>query len=455
MSGGGGDGKGDSGEGNTSAYGGAESNGGYTPPEPSNFVNYGSPGLGEMVGGTGADSSGGDTGGGYEGGGAPVLGGSTGGYDTGGGFSVPDFGSGVAGGGGGVPAGDYSGDGGDLPPNALPTGGDTPPQYAALTNAANVAGPAGTGSAPDMAQLYEAARGDEPGGGDAIGDTGPVGSPGPSAAGIAPYTVGGTGSTDLSSARREKPGGGSDDNWLTSLGIKNPLGTAVAAGALGYNMLKGQTQPQPVQDLSKLAADLRATTTGPGGITPEGRAIATTGATNLNTRAAELSPLTQDLQNRGAGLTKYVGTGTLPPEMQTQVDQAARDAKTARMSFYASRGMPTDPALNTALRSDLEGIDRQAVIMASTMASDLAKTGTSIADTGIRSNQLAGGFEKSAGDIGTSMVNSGLQASGLQSQAYAQLAQIDAAQTARTQAAIEAMAKSLSGGPQVTNLRLT
>jgi hypothetical protein len=118
--------------------------------------------------------------------------------------------------------------------------------------------------------------------------------------------------------------------------------------------------------------------------------------------------------------------------------------------------------------------------MASQMANDLARTGTTVYGAGLQGNQAAGSQQQAAGnlassggnaaygaglntaqvagnqqrsaaDIGSGFITAGTAQSGLAINTYNQLARIDAEQTANTQKAIAAMAAALSGGtPRVT-----
>ena len=334
-----------------------------------------------------------------------------------------------------------------LPPYASPTSGAAPSFSAPSDDLSapafswdslNYVAPPGSGAVPQVETL-RAVNSDPttsievpggfstggPAGPSAIGGVGSVGGGG-----------GGGGGGDLSARARD------DEGFLSKFGIKNPIGTALAAGGLALNMARGQQDSDEVRNLAALAGP--AMTTGRQ-LTEEGRAIGRTGVDDLRTRAAGLDPNSQLLMDRGTGLTGYVGTGTLPPEVQAQVDQARNDAKTARISFYASKGMPTDPTKNTALRTDLERIDRDAIVMGSQLASELAKTGTGIYTAGLSGNQLAGNQQRSAADIGTGFVTAGTAQTGLAADVYNKLATIDQKQTENTQKAIAAMAAALSG----------
>jgi hypothetical protein len=169
---------------------------------------------------------------------------------------------------------------------------------------------------------------------------------------------------------------------------KNPLGVALGAAGLGYNILTGQKQ---TANQNALAADAATAT-------------ANSGA----------------LLNQGEALTQYLTNGTLPPAYQTQVDQAINDAKTQAIANAAAQGQPTDPTKNTALAQSLAAIDNQRGAMQTQVASQL--------------------FNSGAG-----LINSAQGAAGLSGQLYQTLVNNDTTQAANTGKAIATLAAALNG----------
>ena len=169
---------------------------------------------------------------------------------------------------------------------------------------------------------------------------------------------------------------------------KNPLGIALGAGGLGYNIYSGQKQ---TANQNALAADAATAT-------------ANSGA----------------LLNQGEALTQYLTNGTLPPAYQTQVDQAINDAKTKAIANAAAQGQPTDPTKNTALAQSLAAIDNQRGAMQTQVASQL--------------------FSSGAG-----LINSAQGAAGLSGQLYQTLVNNDTTQAANTGKAIATLAAALNG----------
>lgn len=139
----------------------------------------------------------------------------------------------------------------------------------------------------------------------------------------------------------------------------------------------------------------------------------------------QLNQIANQNATTGAQLEKYLTSGTLPPGLQASVSQATNAAKARAISNMASQGMSTDPRHNTALASELAQIDVQIPILTA--------------------------------QIGQQLLSSGLTASGLASNVYTTLANIDQTQTAAIGKAIANMAAALAGGTRVpgTNLQVS
>ena len=172
---------------------------------------------------------------------------------------------------------------------------------------------------------------------------------------------------------------------------KNPLGIALGAAGLGYNILTGQKQ---TANQNALTAD-----------------------------ANQATQNSQQLLNQGEALTQYLTNGTLPPAYQSQVDQAINDAKTNAIANAAAQGQPTDPTKNTALATTLAGIDNQRGAMQTQVASQL--------------------FSSGAG-----LINSAQGAAGLSGSLYSTLVNNDTTSAANTGKAIATLAAALNGKSQ-------
>jgi hypothetical protein len=168
----------------------------------------------------------------------------------------------------------------------------------------------------------------------------------------------------------------------------NPLGTALGAAGLGYNIFEGQKN---TANQNALTADAKTATAN-----------------------------SEQMVQSGEALQQYLTNGTLPPAYQQQVDQAINDAKTKAISNAAAQGQPTDPTQNTSLAATLAGIDNQRAGMQAQVASTLFSSGTSL-------------------------VNSGATAAGLSGQLYQSLVANDTASAANTGKAIATLAAALNG----------
>ena len=169
---------------------------------------------------------------------------------------------------------------------------------------------------------------------------------------------------------------------------KNPLGIALGAGGLGYNILQGQ------KNTKNQAA--------------------------LTTDANVAAQNSQQMVASGEALQQYLTNGTLPPAYQTQVDQAIADAKTSAISNAAQQGQNTDPTQNTALAATLAKIDASKAGMQTQVATQLFSSGTSL-------------------------VQSGATAAGLSGQLFTALVQNDTTQAANTGKAIATLAAAMNG----------
>ena len=127
-----------------------------------------------------------------------------------------------------------------------------------------------------------------------------------------------------------------------------------------------------------------------------------------------LAAQASDLSGQGAQMRSYLASGTLPPGLQASVDKAVADAKSHAISNAAHQGLPTDPTQNTALAATLAGIDNQVPILTA--------------------------------QLGQQLLSAGVQESGLSSQLYTSLAQIDQTQTTNMGKAIANFAAAMSPG---------
>jgi hypothetical protein len=263
-----------------------------------------------------------------------------------------------------------------ITPSPSPTG--APGTSVFDTGTSGVTGVSGTGSPAAITPAGASASSvSAPSGLSGVAD--PTASATAGTAGQAGQAAGSSSITDLL-----KNSGSSAIKSLTS----NPLGTALGAAGLGYNIYSGQKQNA---NQAALTADAQAATA------------------NSN-----------KLASSGEALQQYLTNGTLPPAYQQQVDQAIADAKTRAISNAAAQGQPTDPTQNTTLAQTLAGIDNQRAAMQTQVASQLFSSGTSL-------------------------VSAGQSAAGLSGSLYQSLVQNDTTSAANTGKAIATLAAALNG----------
>ena len=136
-------------------------------------------------------------------------------------------------------------------------------------------------------------------------------------------------------------------NGATSSLTKNPLGTALAATGLGYNIMQGNKQSAAVSALEAQAANQAAT---------------------------------------GTTLQSYLQNGTLPPAIQAQLNEATAAARARILANYANTPSGADPTKNSALAQELNNLEIQAVASASQVEQQLMSSG--IQASGLASNTL-------------------------------------------------------------------
>lgn len=203
-----------------------------------------------------------------------------------------------------------------------------------------------------------------------------LGAPQPAAAGTTPAAATSGGGDN----------GGLLDKLVKGAGdsvTKNPLGAALSAGGLGYQILQGQQQSGANQTIADQANSLNA---------------------------------------QGKQLAAYLQSGDLPPGLKASLSQATEGAKAKVIQNFANQGLSTDPTKNSALQQQLAAIDQQAII--------------------------------STAQIGQQLLTTGINESGMASDLYKKLSDIDATQTAAIGKAIASMASALNGGGGSTGVQL-
>ena len=107
-------------------------------------------------------------------------------------------------------------------------------------------------------------------------------------------------------------------------------GAAIAAGGLGYSVYN-QNKTQNAQNAAIQGQQQQA-------------------QANVASANAAAAPTLQ----AGEAMMQYLQTGTLPPNVQTQLNQAVAAAKAKAIANAAQSGLSTDPTQNTALAQQLK-----------------------------------------------------------------------------------------------------
>lgn len=113
-------------------------------------------------------------------------------------------------------------------------------------------------------------------------------------------------------------------------------------------------------------------------------------------------------------LMSYLQQGTLPPGLQAAATNASQAMKARIVANHAKNGMSTDPSQNSALAQELNGVDSKIFEMIATQ--------------------------------GVQLLNSGITLSGLSTNLYGMLEQLDRQKSAQTGQAIANFAAALNGG---------
>lgn len=210
---------------------------------------------------------------------------------------------------------------------------------------------------------------------------------------------------------------GSTTSLANPQGLTSPSGaqaTSAPTGASGGDMTSAGSKKDSGGGLGDLITPKNALAAAGAGFNMFQSAKASKGVPSTSAMAAELQKNAQELNAQGKELAKYLQSGTLPEGLKTQLTQATAAAKARLISNYAAQGMPTDPRKNSALAQQLGMIDQQAII--------------------------------TTAQIGQQLLAQGVQESGMASDLYAKLINVDQTQTARIGQAISQMSAALNGG---------
>jgi hypothetical protein len=222
-------------------------------------------------------------------------------------------------------------------------------------------------------------------------------------------STGGTGSTGSFSKFIANPSVGSFGDVLTS-----NAGALAGAGILGFEALN---QPNvPGANAAAGALNMQA-----GSLAAQGGALTAANAPGVASTAANLT-------SQGTTLANSAESGTLPPGIEQQLQQAGASAKATIRSQYASRGMSG----SSAEMQDLANVDNSIAAQRGTLAQQLLATAVQEQQTGA---QLA-----------NTLVQTGVNETQLSSQLYQQILQQSLQSDQALSNSLGSFAAALAGG---------
>lgn len=150
--------------------------------------------------------------------------------------------------------------------------------------------------------------------------------------------------------------------------------------------------------------------------------------TNAANIASTAQTIAAPLINQGQTLTSYLASGTLPPQFQSQVDQAIATQRAGIIQGYASRGQPTDPTKNSALQQDLAAVDNSKATLMTALENQLSTAGTNMINTA------------------NTMLSQGLAATQLESEIPIQMSKLNEQLNKDMMTSISNFAAAMNGG---------
>jgi hypothetical protein len=140
-------------------------------------------------------------------------------------------------------------------------------------------------------------------------------------------------------------------------------GGASSVGAAAGDAAGGATSESGGFLNSVLSGAQKSVTSNPLGIGAAGVGLGLA-LTNRNTQSPnqqQMSAQAQQLAAQGQQLQSYLANGTLPPALQQQLANATAAEKARITANHAKNGMSTDPSQNSALAQELNAVDTNAV----------------------------------------------------------------------------------------------
>ena len=228
-------------------------------------------------------------------------------------------------------------------------------------------------------------------------------------------------------------GGDISSGWNSvTNAINSPTGKTLGVGLTGLGLAKDLLAPSNIKGLSGLESEAAAQAS-------EGQQLINSGiAGNAapSTAAANLATLAA---TQGNTLENYLPSGTLPPGVQTAIDQALSSQVATIKGQYASRGM----AGSSAEAADIAAAQNASVANGATIATNLLNSGVTL-------DQLSSQVYSSLIGQGNNLISTGASLSGTSGSTLSGVIQANVAQNNAVNSAISGLAAALAGGTKIT-----
>lgn len=188
--------------------------------------------------------------------------------------------------------------------------------------------------------------------------------------------------------------------------LTSPTGKLLSAGVSGVGLARNLMTPNNIPGESQLQS--LATQLG-----QQGAALEQQGAGLVTPNAAAASQVAGQATGQAATLENYLTSGTLPPAVQTALDQATNSAITDLKASYAARGESADPNSNSELAAGIASLQQNAIISGGTLAASLYSQGVGLDQlaSGIYTNLVGAGTGAAQAGVGATQTGVGAQES--------------------------------------------
>jgi hypothetical protein len=263
----------------------------------------------------------------------------------------------------------------------------------------------------------------------------------------------------------------SPSSW-TLPGVAQGAGIAATGGLLLSNLMKGNPPTAGATNAGNISGAVSQQV--PGMVAQWQPAVGTANQILQQTPglmapiadvAKKAADLSSGLTTEAAQLRSYLEQSTLPVPQQAAIDQAIKNAKAKLTADYQARGMPTAPGSNTAYDQDIAALDRQGLIFANQLQTQLFQSGTALLQQGLSAAGMAGGLFQNiatgtnaaagtAANIFGNVAGQGISAAQGAAGTDISLANLEQQQINQMNQAIANFATALGGGPKSVQLNL-